>query len=188
MRKSVLISFIAAFLLTISRQCGAQQPEAPTLPQLPKTWLGTWTGEMTNLGRSSPSAPISASLVIERTGDGAYAFRTVYNNDEERGLRDYKLVPVKGTSSDFVLDEQNGITLRARLVGGVLVAPFAVGDQRLVSQYRLTDAGVLVHEVLFWSGNDVVTSTGSGPTGENGNPVDSYQLGGIQRTTFTKQP
>lgn len=185
MRKSVRISFISLIVLLASRQCGAQQPESP---QLPEAWLGTWVGEMTNLGRSAPSAPIDAVLVIQRDQDGTYSFRTVYNNDEERGLRDYKLVPVAGSSNDFVLDEQNGITLRARLVGGMLIAPFAVGDQRLTSQYGLTAAGTLVHQVLFWSESDVLTTTGTGPAGENGAPVDSYRLSGIQRTTFTKQP
>jgi len=146
---------------------------------LPESWLGTWEGTMINhmVGSEGGTIPVRMEIALLETG--AYVWRTVYNNDEEMGLRDYRMIPVTDEPGQFINDEQNGILLRTSLIGGELRSAFEVGPQNLISNYRL-DGDTLIQEVTFWTSDDVKTTTGSGLGGENGQPVHSYRIAGVQ--------
>ena len=155
---------------------------------IPDAWLGEWHGEMTNYGSRGASSQIPVSLRIAELSDGSYEWRTVYNQDLENGVRDYRLVPTPGTSTRFVMDEQNGILLEASLLGGALVTPFSVAGQTLVSRYTLRADGTLIHEIIYWPDEPGVVSRGSGVGGEAGAEVRSFEAAGIQRTVFDRMP
>ena len=150
-----------------------------------EAWEGAWEGEMRNHSPNGASDPIPVTLRIARLDDGSIEWRTVYANASIRGLRDYRLIPDAADSTRFVVDEQNGIRLNARLLGGTLVSSFSVGGQFLVSRYTLT-GDRLEHEIVFWPTEDPLTTTGEGPAGEQGMPVDSYTPSGIQRTVLRR--
>lgn len=141
---------------------------------------------MVNLRGGEPSDPIPVVLRIAALPDGSVEWRTVYNDDEVRGLRDYRVLPDRADPSRFTLDEQNGILLDLRLLGDVLVGPFEVGGQHLVSRYSIESDGTLRHEVLVWSADSARVTTGTGPAGEGGMPVTSFEATSIQRTTLRR--
>ncbi len=149
-------------------------------------WAGTWEGEMTNVTPAGASAPIPVALRIALLEDGSYEWRTVYNGDVVEGLRDYRLRPDATDSTRFVMDEQNGIRITSRLVGNALLAPFSVGGQFLLSRYTLVDDDHLEHEILFWPTEVSSITTGEGPAGEQGQPVASFEVAGIQRTRLRR--
>lgn len=158
----------------------------PVLGQIPESWVGTWRGEMMNYNARGESQAIPVTLTIRQLDDGSYLWQTIYNMDEVHGLRDYRLVPVPDSETEFYLDEQNGIRLQARLFGGSLVQPFSVGGQTLVSRFMEDQTDHLVHEILHWPEDGPEVSTGTGANGESGQLVRSFGLGGIQRTVFTR--
>ena len=176
--RPALLSF-AIILLSSTHLTFAQQ--AP----LPDEWLGTWEGTMTNQRVGANGTPIPVRMHIERLDNSAYVWRTVYNNDEERGLRDYRMIPVAGEPGQFINDEQNGILLRTQHIGGELRSAFEVGTQSLTSVYRL-DGDTLTHEVTFWNSQEYETTTGTGIAGENGEPVYSYVIGGVQKSVMQR--
>lgn len=140
---------------------------------------------MQNFRPDGESAQIPVSLTIEQRADGSYSLRTVFNRDETNGLRDYLLIPGDAPGR-FILDEQNGIWLKAVMIGGELVSAFTVASRALISRYRLSSDAELVHEVTFWDEEDVLESSGTGVSGENGEPVLSWGIEGTQRSTFRR--
>ncbi|GAB5519557.1 MAG: hypothetical protein RhofKO_18080 [Rhodothermales bacterium] len=165
----------------------AALPASAQPAPLPDAWLGEWHGSMVNLTPSDTSAAIPVQLRLTRLPDGVYQFRTVYNDDEQLGLRDYRLIPDDRTAGRFILDEQNGIRLHAQLIAGELITSFQVGDQALVSRYAINQDDQLVHDILFWSTNEPLVTTGTGIAGEGGQPVHTFMPVGVQRTVFSKQ-
>ncbi len=140
---------------------------------------------MSNLTTDGSGMPIPVRMTIKRLDNGAYVWRTVYNNDDVMGLRDYRLIPDPDRPGHYVTDEQNGILLRTQLIGNELHSAFSVDAQNLTSTYRI-QADTLIHEVAFWSSDDVETTTGTGVAGEDGKPVLSYLVSGIQRSVMTR--
>jgi hypothetical protein len=180
-----LLTALVGLTLTATTTAGAQTES----PRLPEVWLGTWSGEMLNLGSGAASDPISVLLLISAFDDGSYEWRTVYGDDLENGLRDYRLVPAPASSStDFLIDERNGILLQARLLGSSLVTPFRVGNRTFLSRYTLEAEDRLIHEIIFWSDDDPLETMGTGSTGEDGQPVSSMFPGGIQRSVLRRVP
>lgn len=152
-----------------------------------EAWFGEWEGEMVNLrGGSVASEPIPVEVRIRPLADGTIEWRTVYDRDLVRGLRDYRMVPDPDDPSSFTLDEQNGILLSVRLMEDVLIAPFEVGGQYLLSRYSLESDGSLRHEVILWSEDSASVTTGRGPAGEQGMPVSSFRGSSIQRTVLRR--
>jgi len=180
-----LLTALVGLALTATSTAGAQTES----PRLPDAWPGTWSGEMVNLGSGAASDPISVSLRVSPLGDGSYEWRTVYGDDVENGLRDYRLVPAPASSStDFLIDEQNGILLQARLLGSSLVTPFRVENRTFLSRYTLEAEDRLIHEIIFWSDENPLETMGTGSTGEDGQPVSSMFPGGIQRSVLRRVP
>lgn len=176
---SIRVGFLLLLLSFLMSSILRAQPTAT-----PWQWIGQWKGEMTNHKPGGSSGAIPVSLTIAELPDGSLQFRTVYNEDAINGLRDYRLEPDSSGAHQYILDENNGIRLRAQFISGVLIEAFQVGDQQLTSRYQLDTDGRLVHEVTFWDVTDKMTTTGTGTSGENGTPVHSFIVSGIQRTVL----
>ncbi len=150
-------------------------------------WFGDWQGEMVNLRGGTSSKPIPVSMRIQPLADGSIEWRTVYNNDLERGLKDYRVIPNPNDPTRFTLDEQNGILLKLRLIDGVLISPFEVGGHYLVSQYTLKDDGSLVHEILVWNAESASTTAATSTAGDDFPQVQAFEISSIQRTIFRRK-
>jgi hypothetical protein len=112
-------------------------------------WEGKWTGVLVNL----PGRPGAPEVRIEReTGPwpAANACTPLVTRYSVAGratqTKDYKLC--RGAEpGDLWVDEGDGVTLSARLLGDVLVSPFKYGTILLVASTRV-DGDRMVEEIL----------------------------------------
>jgi hypothetical protein len=112
-------------------------------------WEGRWAGTLRNL----PVRPGAPLVRIEReTGPwpAAGACTRLVTRYLVEGkptqTKDYRLCRGAG-SDDLWVDEGDGMTLSARLLGDVLVAPFKYGDILLVASTRV-EGDQMVEEIL----------------------------------------
>jgi hypothetical protein len=128
--------------------------------------------------------PITLEIRPDST-PGRWIWRTVFNADTVRGLRDYRLVVVDAAAGRYQTDERNGIVLDETWVAGALVSVFRVGEQVLESRYAIVGDS-LVHDITWWSPTPSTTTIGRGPNGEQGVPVTSHRVLGRQRAAFAR--
>lgn len=183
-RSNHLAPWLAALLAFV----GASAPsQAQT--HFPDAWAGRWEGTLTTtVPPDSVRNRIPLTLLIAREGSGgAWTWRTVFNADTVRGVRPYRLLVQNPARGLYATDERNGIVLDERLVDGMLVSVFQVGNQVLESRYAL-QGDSLVHDIVWWSATPSSRSRGSGANAEQGAEVLSFRVEGRQRAVFTRVP
>jgi hypothetical protein len=154
----------------------------------PSAWAGEWRGTMTHT--TPPDSvrlrvPIHLSIAREAGPERAWRWREVFNSDTTRGLKDYRLIERDAATGRYAVDERNGVLLEARLIGDVLESVFEVGDQVLASRYQLR-GDTLVHDLSWWPRTPSSRTSGTGPNGEGGMPVMSFEVRGRQRSVMTR--
>ncbi|MFN9350730.1 MAG: hypothetical protein ACK53A_14070 [Gemmatimonadota bacterium] len=169
---------VAALLL--SRSLAAQS-------RFPDAWAGRWAGTLVTTAppeRERNRVPLTLEIRPD-SAPGRWIWRTVFNADTVRGLRDYRLLVVDAAAGRYQTDEGNGIVLEDTWVAGALVSVFRVGPQVLESRYAMV-GDTLVHDITWWHPDPTTTTTGRGPNGEGGLPVQSHRVLGRQRATFVR--
>lgn len=168
--------------LAIAAPLGAQSG-------FPAAWAGRWRGTLTTV-----SPPDSVRQVIPLTleiapiaGTRAFTWRTIFNADTVRGLRDYKLLLVDPARGVYATDEGNGVLLEESYVGGLLVSVFQVGPRVLESRMELR-GDTLVHDITWWSATPARRVTGQGANAEGGTEITSHRVEGRQRAVLTRAP
>ncbi|MBL8962415.1 MAG: hypothetical protein JNJ98_21310 [Gemmatimonadetes bacterium] len=153
----------------------------------PEGWAGEWRGTLTTVAPpDSVRNRIPLTLTIARDpGRDAWVWRTVFNADTVRGLRDYRLLVRDAARGLYATDEGNGVVLEDTYVGGSLVSVFQVGTQRLESRYTL-HADTLTHDIIFWSATPTTTVRGSGANAEGGVEIHTHRILGRQRAVLTR--
>jgi len=177
---------IAAILAAMLAVPGAATPAAAQA-RFPDAWAGRWQGTLTTTAPPDSvrnRIPITVLIAREDTGS-AWTWRTVFNADTVRGVRPYRLLVRDAARGAYATDEGNGIVLEDRLVDGMLVSVFQVGDQVLESRYAL-QGDSLVHDIVWWSATPSSRSRGTGANAEQGAEVLSFRVGGRQRAVLTR--
>ena len=98
-----------------------------------------------------------------------------YGDDD---LRDYRLCIDDAGSGRCRIDERNGIELQATFRAGELVAVFVVGEQTIVSRYRLVPDGIEFSLEAFAAGDGQATGQG----------VTTIRSVALQRALLRRQP
>lgn len=153
----------------------------------PAAWVGRWIGTLVTTAppdRERNRIPVTLEIRPDSV-PGRWVWRTVFAGDTVRGLRDYRLVVVDAAAGRYQTDEGNGIVLEDTWVAGALVSVFRVGPQVLESRHAMV-GDTLVHDITWWHPDPTSTSTGRGPAGEAGIPVQSHRILGRQRATFVR--
>lgn len=139
-------------------------------------WAGVWKGTLVNLPLRPDAAVVDVTMEIgtmPAADNTCTTWRTTYaETGTVRMVKDYRLCRGTG-ASDLSIDEGNGVRLKARWLGDVLVSPFKVGETLLVMTMRLRD-GILEEEIL----TVVDQAAGAG--------VVALEPQGIQRLTFRR--
>ncbi len=149
----------------------------PKPAALPADWHGEWAGTLAMTSQNDTKTDVAVRLKIEPIrGSDDLTWKLTYGTGDKQVVKDYKLVPTTAPGR-FRIDEQNGIVLDARLVGGVLYSQFEVGGNWLTARYELRD-GKLRFEVT--SAKPAKDKTG-------GNKVQGYDIGGVQTAELTKK-
>lgn len=161
--------------------------EAQGTAPFPDGWLGRWSGTLTTYAPPDSirnRIPITLEIAREASGQ-AFRWRTVFNADTVRGLRDYRLLVRDPTRGHYATDEGNGLVLEETFVGGSLLSVFEVGGRVLESRYTLR-ADTLTHDITWWSTTPATTTRGEGANSERGATVRSYRVEGRQRAVLTR--
>ncbi len=154
----------------------------------PEAWAGQWTGTLTTYAPpDSVRNRVPVSLLIAREPAGnAWTWRTIFNADSVRGLRDYRLLVRDVSKGWYATDERNGVILEDTFIDGVLISVFQVGEQVLENRMSLR-GDTLTQDIIFWSSKPSATSKGSGANAEGGVPITSHRIQGRQLMKFTRR-
>lgn len=139
-------------------------------PGFPSSWIGRWKGEMTVLGGDDGArAPgFSMELVIAPTEKpDRYQWTIIYDGLAGRQQRNYTLVVQDAARGEFLIDENNGIVLPARELGGVLHSSFVVAGNRIHSREQLRDPGTSSAQIEV----ELLTIAEQGPRTSGGDGV-----------------
>ena len=179
---------VAAALLFYSSAAPALQPApaAAPAPIHPAAWLGRWSGPAQVLGGPRPLS-FTMSIDLRPSADPARLdFIITYAGDAGNQVRNYSLLAVDAARGELLIDENNSIKLRARLLDNTLLSHFLVGDSRIATTYRLLDPGTpneRIEAELITTIDDQATTTG----GVDPVPVVSTWLPvGMQRATLKR--
>ena len=150
--------------------------EAPAAaPAFPEGYAGTWHGTLRI--RNAPGEPrMTVGFTLE-IGDApdehGIPWRLTY---EGQATRDYRLQVVDAAAGEFRIDERNGITMPARLLGDTLVSRFRVAGQLLTTRQRFLPDRI-EHEIL--AGPTEATTEGAG--------VEGLRVTGLQRAVLERR-
>jgi hypothetical protein len=142
--------------------CATSPPTGAAPPRI-ADFVGSHRGTLHVHGpRGAQQVPMG--LDVETIADVPDRLRWVlrYGEGDRAQVRDYRLCVDDAATGRCRIDEQNGIELAARFVGGELVSVFAVQGQTLCCRYRLVPGGV-EFALESWSG-DAGSPTGNGVT------------------------
>ncbi len=110
--------------------------------RFPAGWRGRWSGpsRVENTGRGP--LEFTMELVIEPTDDEkVWSWTVIYDGAAGRQERPYTLVIRDAERGEYAIDEQQGIVIPARLLGGGLYSQFDVQGARITASYRLEGSG-----------------------------------------------
>lgn len=150
----------------------------------PAAWAGRWEGTLTTIAPpDSVRNSVPLTLTITRITDSTWTWRTVFNGDTVRGLRDYRLLVRDAARGLYATDEGNGLVLEETLVGGTLVSVFQVGTRVLESRHTMAGDS-LVHDIIWWDATPLGSQRGTGANSEAGAAVSSFRVQGRQRAVM----
>ncbi len=116
-----------------------------TLPilaaELPRTWEGTWVGQV-RVGVTE----VPMQMTIAPIDEEGWHWRIKYGGEQERRYQLHLVDPQRG---HYVVDEQNGILIDHIYRDGVLTASFTVNGKLILYQYEMTEAGISIHAPMF---------------------------------------
>ena len=114
---------------------------------------------------------------------GKHQYMLVYIFDGKRQERKYNLIEKDVAKGAYIVDENNGILLDAKLVDNTLYCMFEVQNNLITTTERFyKDA--MDFEITF---SDTKQKTITGTEGEDAVSVTSYPVGGIQKAHLIKQ-
>ncbi len=111
-------------------------------PEFPKDWIGRWKGDVEVLGGRAGAPAFTMEVLIAPTEKpDRFTWTVIYTAASGRQERPYTLVVRDAEQGLYDIDENNGIVLPARLLGGTLLSTFSVMGARIETRERLVRAG-----------------------------------------------
>ncbi|GAB5533760.1 MAG: hypothetical protein Rubg2KO_00090 [Rubricoccaceae bacterium] len=174
MKPTLLLLAIAIGLASFA---GCAAPPRPlTTGAFPDAWEGHWEGELEIWAADSVRQRVGMGLTIGvPDASERRAWTMAYEGQPDRK---YALVPVDAATGHWVIDEGEGLLLRADLTGNVLVSRFSVGSTLLMSVTHF-EPEQIVFEILSGpvEADGVVAETSE-------NPVTVYTTPNRQRAVL----
>lgn len=151
--------------------------------QFPQDFYGIYKGDL-NINNSNGKQTIGMEFHFNPTDSiGKYQYMLVYIMNGERQERKYNLITKDASKGEYIVDENNGILLDAKLVDNTIYSMFEVQNNIITTTERFyKDA--MDFEITF---TDTKQKVISGTEDENPIEVVSYPIGGIQKAHLSKQ-
>ncbi|WP_299890356.1 hypothetical protein [uncultured Lacinutrix sp.] len=173
------MKYILSIVIVLLSFSAEAQTEIKTFPQ---DYFGIYKGnlEITNAkGKKS----IGMEFHLTKTDSvGIYNYKIVYIFDGKRNDRNYTLKTIDAQKGEYVIDENNGIILRAKLVDNVLYNVFEVEGNLLMTTEAFFE-DYMTFEIVF-SAKQAKTIT---KTTEDETEVISYPVTVTQKARLIKQ-
>lgn len=148
----------------------------------PQDYVGIYKGDL-EITNTKGKQTIGMEFHMNSTDSiGIYTYKIVYIFDGKRNDRNYTLKTVDALKGEYVIDENNGIVLGAKLVDNVLYNVFEVGGNLLMTTEAFFD-DYMTFEIVF-SGKNAKTVT---KAIEDDTEVISYPITVTQKAKLIKQ-
>jgi len=151
--------------------------------QFPQDFFGVYKGKLA-IHNSAGTSYVDMEFHLNKTDSiGKYQYTLVYIMGGKRQERLYNLIEKDASKGDYIVDENNGILLDAKVVGNTLYSMFEVQGNILTTTERFyKDA--MDFEITFSS---KAAKKVSGSEGENPIEVLSYPVTVVQKATLKRQ-
>lgn len=148
----------------------------------PDSYFGIYKGDL-EITNANGKQSIGMEFHLAATDSvGVYTYKIVYIFDGKRNDRNYTLKTIDKEKGEYVVDENNGIILGAKLVDNVLHNVFEVGGNLLMTTEAFFP-DYMTFEIVF-SGKNAKTIT---EATEDGTQVISYPITVTQKAKLLKQ-
>lgn len=148
----------------------------------PKDYFGIYRGDL-EITNTKGKKSIGMEFHLTKTDSiGIYNYKIIYIFDGKRNDRNYTLKTIDAQKGEYVIDENNGIVLGAKLVDNVLHNVFEVDGNLLITTEAFFD-DYMTFEIIFSAKKTkTVTKTTEGET-----EVISYPVTVTQKARLIKQ-
>jgi len=122
-------------------------------------WIGHWQGEVEIYTKNGLSQTVPMQLIIQETEtENEWTWTIIYAEGDNEDKRPYILIlPNPEETSEFLIDEKNGIVLQTQFFNDIFFSSFEVSNNLLTFVYRLDNE----NEKPFIEVEIVVTKTES---------------------------
>lgn len=151
--------------------------------QFPQDFYGIYKGDL-HIVNSRGKQTIGMEFHLNPTDSiGKFQYMLVYIIEGERRERKYNLIAKDVSKGEYVVDENNGILLDAKLIDNVIYSMFEVQGNLITTTERFYD-NAMDFEITF---ADTKQKTKSNSKGDDVVEVFAYPVGGVQKARLTKE-
>ena len=151
--------------------------------QFPQDFYGIYKGDL-QIVNSRGRQTIQMEFHLNKTDSiGKYQYMLVYIMNGERQERKYNLLEKDASKGDYIVDENNGILLDAKLIDNTIYSMFEVQDNILTTTERFHKDS-MDFEITVANRTEKVTT---GTEGEDATDVISYPIFAVQKAHLVKQ-
>lgn len=169
-----------ALLICISNILIAQETNNLNFPG---DYFGVYTGTL-NISSERGIQKIPMEFHLNTTDSiGKYKYVLVYGENEKRQERNYFLIEKDAEKGNYIIDEDNGILLNAKVLDNKLYCLFEV-EQSLLTTFITFEKDQLLFEIVY---SNTSKKGLSGSENDSIPLVTSYPLHVIQKATLLKQ-
>ncbi|WP_223032634.1 hypothetical protein [Hanstruepera marina] len=173
--KKILIILLTLGCLSLSAQT--------ELLQFPEDFYGIYKGDLLITNARGKQA-IQMEFHLNPTDSiGKYQYMLVYIMDGNRQERHYNLLEKDVVKGEYIVDENNGIVIDAKLIDNTLFSMFEVQGNILTTTERFYKDS-MDFEITF---ANKAGQTKSGTEGEDATEVISYPISVLQKAHLIKQ-
>lgn len=174
-KKFVFFIFTVLFVFSMTAQNDSLQ--------FPQDFYGIYKGDL-HIVNSRGKQTIGMEFHLKPTDSiGNYQYVLVYIMDDKRQERKYNLIAKDVSKGEYVVDENNGILLDAKLIDNTIYSIFEVQGNLITTTERFYE-NAMDFEITFV---DTKLKTKSNSKGGDAVEVISYPIGGVQKAHLTKQ-
>ena len=149
----------------------------------PEDFFGVFKGDL-HINSSKGRSTIGMEFHFNPTDSiGKYQYMLVYIVDGNRQERKYNLITKDASKGEYIVDENNGILLEAKLIDNALYSMFEVNGNILTTTERFYKDAMDFEITFADKKNKLITET----EGEESTTVISYPIGGRQKAHLIKQ-
>ncbi|WP_104735379.1 hypothetical protein [Hanstruepera ponticola] len=151
--------------------------------QFPQDFYGIYKGDL-HITNARGKQTIQMEFHLNSTDTvGKYQYMLVYIMDGNRQERHYNLLEKNVENGEYMVDENNGIVLDAKLIDNTIFSMFEVQGSILTTTERFYKDS-MDFEITFANKSQ---QTKSGTEGEDATEVISYPISVLQKAHLIKQ-